>query len=106
MKERKKKFQVQCEAIAEELGIHVMFFPDSPSKPCEDDGNLHITKRGLRACFGVGLGQSLGPKEQNANSQLVLDALGITKFDKSAVMLDETEDEDDECPHCGRSSCH
>lgn len=101
---KKSKFETQCEKVSEDTGIDVMFFDDDTNPaPCEDDGNLHITKRGLRACFDVGMGQNATGKVQNERAKKVLEALKITKFKPEMVFVDETEDDDDECPCCGRS---
>ncbi len=102
---KKSKFQIECEALSEKTGIYVMFFEDKDAqKPVEDDGNLHITKRGLRACFDVGNGQSLSGKDQNENTRTILKALGMEDAINDRTLVDETdEDEENECcEHCGR----
>lgn len=90
---KKTKFQIVCEAVAETTDVGVMFVPDSTlSKPYEDDGTLHITKRGMRACFDVGRGQSLSGAEQNKRAVAVLSALGLPKTEDT--MVDEEEGDD------------
>src|SRR5579864_2056706 len=96
------KFETACNAVSEKLGIDVMFFDDETgSSVVEDDGNLHITRRGKRACFDVGNGQSLNGKQQNERAKKILAELGI-EATKDAL-VDETDDEDDEntCSCCG-----
>lgn len=99
----KPRFQLQCEAVSEKTGINVMFLDDNQnSEPCEDDGNLHIIKHGLRACFDVGREQCASGKEQNERTRKVMTELGMEKQITDMVLVDEQEDcDDDECPCCG-----
>jgi len=98
------KFEKQCNEVSEKLNVDVIIWnKETSQEPFEDDGNLNITKRGIRACFDVGCGQSLGGKEQNERTLAVLNALGITKFANDRVLVEEHDDDcDDECPHCGQ----
>ena len=67
----------------------------------EDDGTLHIARGGLRACFDVSTGQSGSAKEQNKKTAAVLTGLGMRRLIGEAL-IEETSDDDDTCPHCGR----
>jgi len=100
----KNKFERDCAKVAETTGISVNFFgaPKGQKQSFyEDDGSLHLHKRGGWACFDVGNGQSLSGKEQNERTRKIMEALGLPITDR--VLVDETEDEeDDECPCCGR----
>lgn len=95
-------FRKKCEKVAEEMGIEVDFHDDSPAKSdtYEDDGTLHIRRRGLRAAFDVSNGQALDGKSQNENTRKVLVALGMAALIGGQTMVDDVEE--DECPHCGR----
>lgn len=95
------KFETECRKVSENTGIDVMFFPDKgKSDLTQDDGTLHITKRGLRACFDVGRGQSATGKEQNERTRAILSALKMEDCINNRVLVDEDEDEN-VCPHCG-----
>lgn len=102
-----KAFRKKCEAAASEVGVNVSFYEnEAGNDQFGDDGYLHITKNGFRACFDVGHGQSLEGSEQNKNTRAVMNHLGMESKISDRVLVEETdedEDEDDECPHCGRS---
>ena len=82
------------------------YIDDRDDDAFEDDGCLHIIRKGIRACFDVGDCQLLKPREQNENAQEVLDYLKLDDFDHKRVFIEEPEEEDDEedeiCPHCGQ----
>ena len=77
-KTRVTKFEKLCTKVGESLGIDVIFFYEQrPDEPNEDDGNLHITKLGVRAVFDVGRGQDAEAAEQNDRTEAVLKALNM-----------------------------
>lgn len=78
------------------------FIDDSGDDVFEDDGTLHVIRHGIRACFDVGAGQSLSGYEQNQNTIKVIEHLGITSYNNKRVFVEETNEEDEVCPHCGR----
>lgn len=99
------KFQKLCELASKQTGVEVTYYVDEEraNHLCEDDGNLHITKNHVHACFNVGNGQSLGPKEQNERTRAVMNAMGLSDKISDRVLVDETDDDvDGICPHCGR----
>jgi len=103
----KIKFEVACKEASEKTGVEVCFFGnDGKAKTSfyEDDGNLHLFKGKGWACFDVGQGQRLSGKEQNIRTRAVMTVLGLENYINDRVLVDETEDDDeDECPCCGRS---
>lgn len=111
MNAKKTKFEKDCERIEEETGISVYFPFTVESKKVEvveDDGALHVTKSGVRACFSIGQDRPL--REQNERMMTVLKTLKLDqeKYLKRALWSDEdieTEEheDEDECPHCGHS---
>ncbi len=93
---KKLTFREQCEEVADALSIDVVFFNETrPSTVFEDDGALHIVRRGVRACFGV---ENDDPQLQNEKASRVLAGLKIPET--KAAFVDE-DDERDCCPHCG-----
>lgn len=99
---KKTAFEKKCEAAAEATGVRVVFFNDDGKRRMnEDDGALHIANgRGLRACFDVGNGQSFDAAQQNIRTEEVIEALGMKATPD--VFLDEGDEDDEVCPHCGR----
>lgn len=95
------KFQADCERVAEQAGVNVTFYVEPREKPCahEDDGFLHIRKRGLRAAFDVANDE---PKCQNAKTREILTALGMEHAIGEETLAEETDDDDGCCSHCGR----
>ena len=88
-------FKKRCESVADQIGVTVDFFKDShQQEPFEDDGNLHIVRNGLRACFDVGNGQSNTGKKQNVLSEHILAALGIKSYIRNRVLVEEDDEED------------
>lgn len=91
-----KEFQTKCEKIAEDTGVDVIFCNEEKIRTdaFEDDGNLHVQQGGkLRACFDVSNGQCLSGHKQNENTQIIMEALGLTVSDRTLV---DNYDEDDE----------
>lgn len=102
-----KKFEKQCREVAAKLDIGVLFFDgESGSSVFEDDGNLHVRRRGFRASFDVGNCQVREGAEQNQWTKQVLHELGIKltpEVERNALVEEHEEDDDDGCcPHCGR----
>lgn len=96
------KFETECRKVSEATGIEVTFHPDKEkSDPVQDDGTLHITKRGLRACFDVGLGQGATGKYQNERTRAILSALKMEDCINDHVLVDEEDEDENVCPHCG-----
>lgn len=86
-------FKRRCEKVAETLGLDVSFYDDAqPDRENVDDGTLHITRSGLRACFNVDQGRDDG-KLQNENTRAVLAAMKIKVGDNVLVDV-ESEDGD------------
>jgi len=108
MKAIKSKFEKRCEEASEKTGVEFYIpWTDKNMKVdvFEDDECLHVHKRGVHAAFSVG-GDNYTGKQQNDRTRAVLTALGLEAHIGPRSLVDETEeDEDDECPHCGRSSC-
>ncbi len=103
----KSKFEKQCDEVAAKTGVDFYIpWTDEVMKldVHEDDGNLHIHKRGVHACFDVGKGQSLCGKEQNERTRAVLMALNLAKHIGPKSLMEEADpnDEDDICPCCER----
>lgn len=109
--EIKTKFERDCKAAEDALGISV-YFPwsdeDKNTNVFEDDGCLHIHKQGIHACFGIDQDRPL--REQNERITKVLVFLKLEKWLKVPNILASEEEcqleEDEEngvCPHCGRS---
>jgi hypothetical protein len=73
---RKSKFRTNCETI---LGYELDWFDDGKraDDAFEDDGSLHIRRRGERACFNVSHDQSDSGSEQNRATREILGKLGI-----------------------------
>ena len=94
------KFEKQCIEVNEKLGLgEIMFFPEPGRKPevFEDDGTLHVVRRGQRACFDVSNGQDYSARKQNGVTRKVLDALGITltpKQERSVFLKDEPDQDE------------
>lgn len=112
MENKVSAFEKRCIIAARDAGVEVIFFRDDvdhKNDAVEDDGSLHVTRSGLRACFDVGDGQSRSGYDQNVKTIMVLSGLGLwldmEQKSKDRVLVDETaeEDDDDECPHCGMS---
>lgn len=98
------KFEKQCTAVSEKLDISCYFpWEDSDMKldAYEDDECLHIHKRGVHVCFGVG-GDDYTGKQQNERTRAVLEALKLSRLMNQRVWVDESCEEDESCPHCGR----
>lgn len=93
-------FEKDCRAASGLLNIEVEFFgPENGEDDVfEDDCYLHVRRKGRRACFDIGKGQSLSSATQNSNARAVLDALHIKVTDRALV---KEADKDDCCPNCG-----
>ena len=78
-KEKKRQaFVKQCQAVADDIGIHVWFTEDTSDHTAfEDDGSLHVVRYGTRAMFDVSNSQNDEPVAQNEKTRKVLTALGI-----------------------------
>lgn len=101
----KTKFEKQCDEASEKTGVSVFIGwrdDEMAADAYEDDECLHIHKRGVHACFSVG-GDNYSGKQQNERSRAVLTALGLQKLITDRVLVDETEECEDECPHCGHA---
>jgi hypothetical protein len=100
----KTKFEIECQKIADTLNLgDVLFFADECKEPpFEDDGSLHVIKRGMRACFDVGDGQRRDGKSQNEFTRAVLTALKMERFINDRTLVEENDEDDETCPHCGR----
>jgi hypothetical protein len=104
------KFEKQCYAITDELGISdPVILHDEPKKNevFEDDGYLHVRKRHVRAVFGANGGQDAPASERNELFQKILEKLGYKLTPKLLERVlddspDDEEDDDDYCSHCGR----
>ena len=99
------KFETLCNQVAERYGLQEpMFFTDNQKQdPFEDDGNLHVMRRGLRAVFGIG--DEVPSEEYNHLTRCILTDLGLEKKINDRVLLEEEdgdEYEDEYCSHCGR----
>lgn len=91
-------FRMKCERVAEKTGFGVSFYEDDDTDRANmDDGTLHITRSGLRACFDVANDEAV---YQNANIRKVCAAMGLKAKDE--YMEDEEEEHEGVCPHCGR----
>jgi hypothetical protein len=105
MRKKISKFERDCRAASELIGVDVVFYEDEPThrlEVFEDDGALHIRKpNGFRACFDVGNGQSLCGDEQNSNTRRILTAMKMIKHIGEHTLVDEEEDEEC-CSECGR----
>lgn len=87
---KKTKFEHDCERVAERCEITVMFVHGEPyQKPFEDDGALHVVRRGVRAVFDVSRGQDAGPAEQNAMTRMVMDDMGMAHHVGPRVLVEE-----------------
>ncbi len=99
---RKEAFRRKCLKVSESTGIEVSFCDDDrKQEPHEDDGTLHITKDGLRACFWV---CSDVPAVQNERAVEVMTAMKMEKKITDRVLVEDDEDSNDlgdRCPHCG-----
>lgn len=90
MAKKLSKFQQQCINVSEETGIGVTLYHDERGEKddaFEDDGTLHIRKRGIRACFNVVASSSL---EQNDDTREIMGLLRLEVSD--SVLADETDD--------------
>lgn len=99
------KFERIARKVAEQLGFtstdDFIFGPESrKGDDCyEDDGNLHIEKKGEWACFSIG--QDLSYKAWNEKVREIMSKLGLEKMVSARCLRERDEDEDEECPHCG-----
>lgn len=93
------KFEKQCNEVADlfDLG-EVLFFPDKGRKHevFEDDGTLHVVRRGQRACFDVSNGQNASARRQNEVTRKVLAALEIELSPKEEIYVFQKEDDQEE----------
>ena len=105
------KFLNACHLAAEIIGRDIdenltWAVESKKTSTAEDDGILHVEKRGLHVCFDIGQDRPL--KEQNERMTKVLTYLGLMKFadkclhSKADVEAEEAE-ERGECCECGRS---
>lgn len=90
--------------VSDTTGVSV-YFPwrddDMKLDAFEDDECLHIHKSGVHACFSVG-GNDYTSSQQNERTKAVLNALGLKKLITIRVLVEEEDEHDEECPHCGR----
>lgn len=93
------RFENECKRAANKTGYEVNFYsaPVGEKSINEDDGSLHISKFGVRACFWI---QSDDPKIQNERAREVLKALRLAVPDSA---LTEEYAEEDECDCPGRA---
>lgn len=97
-------FKKKCNRVAESLGIGVEFYSDDGfERQFEDDGTLHISRANVRACFDVSGGEGKTAKDQNDLTRDVMKALRMTKYIGDSVLVDEDDEADEVCPHCGRT---
>lgn len=103
----KPKFLLDCEKAAalidEEIDLNLTWPVDSrETKAYEDDGCLHVEKRGLHVCIGIGQDRKF--RDQNERMLKVLTALDMLKFRPQCLIgeeqVREEEEEDGICPHC------
>lgn len=105
---RKEAFKAKCILASEKaLGCSRMYFYDDPRPDdvFEDDGNLHVRKDGVRACFDVNIGQDESGEEQNKKTRAVLEALNMRSKITDRVLVEEDEEEEEhscDCEYCGR----
>jgi hypothetical protein len=97
---KSRAFKKKCLAVDN----NVMFIATRESDDeFEDDGTLHVVRHGTRAVFDVSNGQTDNTKAQNEKTRQIMKALGAEKKLSSRVLMDESEDEDEEvCECCGR----
>lgn len=95
-------FEKRCQEVADKMDVEVTFYRDKEpfQDPFEDDGNLHVISRGSRAAFSIG--QDTPAAIHNEKTRAILTALGMEKKIGERVLVDETEEDDDCCPECGR----
>lgn len=67
-------FREACEKFNNPIDV-CFFKSETDSKPFQDDGNLHVTMHGLRACFD--LGQDLPRGQFNWEVHRILKELGL-----------------------------
>lgn len=93
-------FVLKCELAARSNDVDVVFFrTDKSSDPCGDDGNLHISKGALRACFGIGQDEKVSVFNKKVEN--ILTELGLGKFIGPRVLVR------DDCPHgCDEQGCN
>jgi hypothetical protein len=97
------KFERSARRVAKELGYEGddFHFADNTRKnddAYEDDGTLHIEKRGEWCYFHIG--QDYPARVWNEKVTEILTAMGLAKM-IGPRCLQEPDEEDDECPHCG-----
>ncbi len=71
------EFRALVEEASERSGVEVLFFELNESQElsiCEDDGNLHVSRFGLRACYDIG--QELPMREYIRLRERILRYLG------------------------------
>lgn len=93
-------FEKKCREAAERLGLgEPLFLADERQAAAyEDDGALHIVRRGLRAVFNV---DNDDGRVQNKRTREVLEAMGMERLIGPSTLVDEEEEDGDCCPHCG-----
>ncbi len=100
LKQKQDAFKRECERVAEKVDLPKPDFYDDDGKnrSNEDDGNWHLVRDGVRACFDVA----------NDNGYIqntrVRELMGLLRLvPKSSDLVDECDDDFDECcPTCGR----
>jgi hypothetical protein len=99
-------FRLLCEQAGALIDDTPMFCEgENGTDVFEDDGYLHVRRRGTRAVFNVSKGQTLNGEEQNKRTVIVMEALGMkSKIDERVLVDEEPDEEENEgfCPACGR----
>lgn len=100
MSKQLTKFERDCQKVADDLGIEVDFYRNESGSDCyEDDGVLHIRKRGIRAAFSVDASQD-DATEQNERTREILTALNMANKITDRVLVEEEDEQ--VCPCCGQ----
>lgn len=74
---RRLRFENRCERASKKTGYSVAYYNDPPGTAAgiyQDDGTLHVSKYGLRACFWI---FNDDPAIQNERARAVLAALRL-----------------------------
>lgn len=75
-----ENFGKRCEEVADEVGVELMDIyedGDGTNNVYEDDGFLHVNNGEQRASFDVSNSQNLSEEDQNENTRLILERLGL-----------------------------
>lgn len=94
------KFEADCRKVADLADVQVDFIHDAdPRGAVEDDGCLNVINgRGLRAMFSLNQDD---PKWSNEKTRVILKELKMEKWIGERTLVEEHEDEEEFCRHCG-----